>query len=136
MWWAGSRLLGYTARMRTPARLYAKHLVLGCTTLLVLGGCSRIKSSIDANPDFRKGAVDKARSSCVQTATANIPNASPQMNAKITSYCDCFATKGLAKFSNTELMEIGLSGNKMSPAVQSKLNDAVQMCITQLTSQK
>ena len=102
---------------------------------LPISGCNRfkeqVKASMDSNPEFRQSAVDNARKSCVQTATAKAPKL-PGMPEKIQSYCDCFATKGLGKFSNSELASIGVHGGHFTPEQQAKLNDGVQMCLGSL----
>ena len=103
--------------------------------LLALAGCGRmkqqVKESMDNNPQMRQSAVDSARKSCVGTAMAKAPKI-PGVETKINSYCDCFATKGLGKFSNSELASIGLRGGNFTPEQKVKLNDAVQMCSSAL----
>ena len=112
--------------------------VTRCVSLLaaiagLLGptGCGRVKQqvkeSMDNNPQMRQSAVDSARKSCIQSATAKAPKI-PGIETRIDSYCDCFATKGLGKFSNSELASIGLHGGSFTPEQQGKLNDAVGMC--------
>jgi hypothetical protein len=105
--------------------------VIPLTLLLCDTGCGRlkqqVKDSMDSNPQMRQGAVDSARKSCVQTAMAKLPKV-PGMETKVQNYCDCFATKGLGKFSNSELASIGFHGGHFTPEQQGKLNDAVQMC--------
>jgi hypothetical protein len=107
------------------------------TVLLLLGGvgCGRVKQQIkenmDNNPQMRQGAVESARKSCVQTAMAKLPKV-PGVETRVQSYCDCFATKGLNKFSNSELASISLHGGHFTPEQQQKLNDAVQLCSSSL----
>ena len=119
-----------------PNSSSAKFLVPACAALLLLSGCGRMRDSLNSNTDIRKGAVDNARKSCVQTAMSKLPNATPDVSSRVSNYCDCFATKGLDKFSNSELMEIGLSGGKLTDETKVKLNQAVQMCVSNLQPQK
>lgn len=103
--------------------------------LLPFAGCSRlkqqVKTSMDNNPQMRQNAIDGSRKSCVETATAKAPKL-PGMDVRIHNYCDCFATKGLNKFSNSELASIGLHGGHFSPDQQAKLMEGVQLCQNQL----
>ncbi len=103
-----------------------------CFAVLTLSGCKSTKEAINNDQDMRKGATDKARSSCVQSAGEKLGH-TRAIDAKVNSYCDCFATQGIAKFSNTELMDIGLTGiDKMNDTEKKKLDDAVQGCLQQL----
>ena len=99
--------------------------------MLAPAGCGRvkekIKESVDNNPEVRGSAVDSARKSCVQTAMAKAPKI-PGIETRIDNYCDCFATKGLNKFSNSELASIGLRGGNFTPDQQVKLQEAATMC--------
>ena len=108
-------------------------ITLGCSTflLLSLSGCGRlkqqVKESIDNNPQMRQSAIDNARSSCIQTATAKAPKL-PGLDVKIHTYCDCFATKGLAQFSNSELTSIAIHSGHFTPEQQTKLMQGVLLC--------
>ena len=111
--------------------------LLSASLLLLLGtaGCSRLKQQVkqaeDTNPQLRQAAIASSRKSCVQAATAKAPKL-PGMDVRIQQYCDCFSTKGLEKFSNSELTEIGLHGGHFTPDEQSKLMQGVQICQNQL----
>lgn len=131
--------LGQTGRSTHlhPVRRWL--LALTLPGLLAAGGCSRfkqhIRESIDNNPQVRQNAVDGARKSCVQSAMAKAPKI-PGIESKIDNYCDCFATKGLGQFSNSELASIGFHGGHFTPEQQRKLNQAVQMCSNALFQHK
>ena len=103
--------------------------------MLAAGGCGRVKQqvkeSMDNNPQMRQSVVENARKSCVQTAMAKVGKI-PGMEPKVNDYCECFATKGLGKFSNSELASIGFHGGKFSPEQQEKLSEAVQTCSSSL----
>jgi len=111
------------------------YILLLAIAVLAPAGCSRLKQqvreSVDNNPQVRQSAVDNARKSCIQTATAKAPKL-PGVQQRIDNYCDCFATKGLSKFSNSELASIGFHGGQFSPEQKAKLNEGVQMCISTL----
>ena len=120
----------------------ARSSALGCVLLCVavgVGGCGRVKQqmkeSMDNNPQMRQAAIDSARKSCVDTATAKAPKL-PGIEAKINTYCECFATKGLGKFSNSELASIGIHGGHFTTEQQGKLNEAVAMCSSELLNRK
>jgi hypothetical protein len=96
--------------------------------VLAMSGCKSVRDAVDNNPDVRKGAVEKARSSCIEAANGNKGH-TPEFEAKITSYCTCFGDKGIGKFTNSELMEIGVKGaNHLSTEEKKKLDDAVNEC--------
>ena len=110
--------------------------VAGLGVILVsFAGCSRfkqqVKMSMDNNPQMRQKAIDASRKSCVDTATAKAPKL-PGMDVRIHNYCDCFATKGMNKFSNSELASIGLHGGHFSADQQAKLMEGVQLCQSEL----
>ncbi len=121
--WAAKRAGGWVLLFAAPLALLS---VTGCGRMK-----QQVKESMDNNPQMRQSAVDSARKSCVQTAMAKAPKV-PGIETKIDSYCDCFATRGLGKFSNSELASIGLRGGNFTPEQKVKLNDAVQMCSSAL----
>ena len=114
-------------------------LLAAVTLLLTVSGCGRVeqgvRQSMDNNPQMRQSAIDNARRSCVQTATAKAPKL-PGLDAKINNYCDCFATKGLGKFSNSELASIALHSGHFTPEQETKLMQGVQLCQGELRGAK
>ncbi len=108
-------------------------LLLGALAVLLPAatGCNhvkqQVKQSMDSDPQMRQAAIDSARKSCVQSAEGKAPKL-PGIDAKINKYCDCFATEGLGKFSNSELASIAMHGNHFTADEQSKLMQGVQMC--------
>lgn len=106
-----------------------------CAVLLV--GCGRlkqqVKASVDSSSQLRQSAIDASRKSCIQTASEKAPKL-PGIQARIGKYCDCFANKGMGKFSNSELTKIGLNGGKFTPEQQAKIIEGVQLCQGELTA--
>ena len=103
---------------------------------LSLAGCKASKDAIDANPDFRKGAIEKGRTSCVDSASKAMKTPkTPEMDAKIAKYCDCFATRGLSQFSNSDLMEMGIRNDiDTNPVFKAKMDSIVNMCVAEAFS--
>ncbi len=106
-------------------------LALGSVTLVLLStGCNRAINSMTASPEFRKGVVEKGRSSCMASANDAVKvEKTPQVEAMLTTYCNCVADKGLAQFSNSDLINIGVKGiGNMTPDQKTKFDGVVSMC--------
>lgn len=97
-------------------------------------GCGRLKQQVkaqmDSDPHIREQVVANARESCVKTASEKLKD--QRFQPQIASYCDCFATKGLNSFSNSELAGVALHGGQLNTEQQSRMNVAVQMCASTL----
>lgn len=108
-------------------------LLLTALLVLPLAGCHRALNAMTDTPEFRKGVVEKGRSSCMTSANNAVKTEkTPQVEGMITNYCDCIADKGLAMFSNADLVEIGVKGiDRMTPEQKKTFDGAVTMCQTQ-----
>lgn len=102
--------------------------------LLLFTGCSHFKKQMDDNPDIRAQVVKSSRDACVSKASEMAGNRSPELSARINGYCDCIATKGMGKFSNSELASIGIQGGHMNADQNKRLQEAVTECQGNLTS--
>jgi hypothetical protein len=116
--------------MPLPTRHVGAALTMLFVAVLSLAGCGRLKqqmkSQVDNDPQTRQQVVASARQSCVKTASEKLPD--PSFQPKIASYCDCFATRGLSSFSNSELAGVAFRGGQFTPEQQKKMTAAVQMC--------
>jgi hypothetical protein len=96
--------------------------------MLLSTGCSHFKKQMDDNADVRANVVRTSRDACVSKANEVTTEKTPEVSSRINSYCDCIATKGMGKFSNSELASIGLQGGHMNADQNKRLQEAVTMC--------
>lgn len=113
-------------RRVVPMRAMAAGLAL-----LALAGCNRVRhkleDSVNNNAQMRQAAISSARESCIQQASAKAPPV-PGIQTRISSYCDCFATKGLGQFTNAELASIGFHSGRLTADQQQRVLEGAVLC--------